>query len=489
MKYIFYLVPSDPDKGIQWIFLIVIISLCLGTIVWVKRTANKDRWLARWENETKEKKEDDFDVEHGSVLELSESVATPAERFADVLPSMLLVIGLLGTFLGVGVALGAAADILDDKGTDPEVLLDNMMPMLGGLGALFKSSIYGIIFFFLFTFWKSKFGTNDKRFRWCVEKCNAFLQKKREDAQRNTADIIATLNGMSQSIGDSLGDCIRDSLQTALVNGFKGVQKNLVDMNSNLCKTLEETVVARFRALEGDLKLLVKESEQSVDKMTSISNDLNGMMQSMDGLSTSMKNNFAYVAESAQVMSAAAENMGVAANNLSKSVDAFEPSVKATLEKIQTEFVASIDKSTGVMNEAGNSIRGAVSAMAEESHKSQEKINETLEKFKNDIKIILNDVKNATTAVQEISGITQESMTNLNEGIQGKLDAISRANLKIDAGMKKLPESLSTSITNSLAPIQESIERGTLKVVDALAALPNRVSAVPKITEKSAPKI
>ena len=482
MAYFEYLVPSDPDKGIQWIFLIVIFSLCLGTIVWVKRTANKDRWLARWENETKEKKEDDFDVEHGSVLELSEAVATPAERFADILPSMLLVVGLLGTFLGVGVALGAAAEILNDKGADPEVLLGKMMPMLGGLGALFKSSIYGIIFFFLFTFWKSKFGTNDKRFRWCVEKCNAFLQKKREDAQKNTADIINTLNGMSQSIGDSLGDCIRDSLQTALVEGFKGVQKNLVDMNSNLCKTLEDTVVARFRALEGNLKLLVKESGQSVEKMTSISNDMNGMMLSMDGLATSMKNEFTHVAKSAKLM-------GAAAQNLSNSVDAFEPSVRATLEKIQTEFVASIDKSTGVMGEAGASIRGAVTAMAQESHKSQEKINETLEKFKNDIKVILNDVKNATTAVQEISGITQESMSSLNEGIQSKLDSISRANLKIDAGMKKLPESLSASIANSLAPIQESIEKGTLKIIDGLAKTPDSESTVAKNTGKKAAKI
>ena len=473
MQYIYYLIPSDPDKGIQWAFLIVLISLCVGTIVWVKRTANKERWLARWENETNGKKEDDFDIEHGSVLELSESVATPAERFADVLPSMLLVVGLLGTFLGVGVSLDVAADILDSEEADPKVLLDKIMPMLGGLGVLFKSSVYGIIFFFLFTFWKSKFGTNDKRFRWCVEKCNAFLQKKRDEAQKNTTDIIKTLNGMSQSIGDSLGDCIRNSLQTALIDGFKGVQKNLVDMNSSLCMTLENTVVARFRALEGDLKLLIKESKQSVGKMTSISNDMNGLMQLMDGLSTSMKNNFAYVAKSAQVM-------GTAADNLSKSVDAFELSVKSTLEKIQTEFVASIDKSTGVMREAGNSIRGAVSAMAEESHKSKEKINETLEKFKRDIKVILNDVKNATTAVQEISGITQESMSNLNEGIQGKLDAISRANLKIDAGMKNMPKSLSESISKSLTPIQETIERETSKVIETMVQMPNKGNEISK---------
>lgn len=481
MEYILYLVPSGEEKYIQWIFLIVIIALCVGTAIWVKRTANSKGWEARWNNRT-EKKDDDFDVEHGSVQELSESVALPAERFADILPSMLLVIGLLGTFLGIGTALdGAAGDILNGADKAPRVLLDQMVGTLGGLGTLFKSSVYGIISFFLFTFWKSKFGTNDKRFRWCVGKCNIFLKKKRGDAQKNTADIIKTLNGMSQSIGDSLGDCIRNSLQTALENGFKGVQKNLVDMNSNLCKTLEDSVVSRFKALEHDLKLLIKDSGQSVAKMTSISNDMNGMMLSMDGLATSMKNEFTHVAKSAKLM-------GTAAENLSKSVDAFEPSVRATLEKIQTEFVASIDKSTGVMSEAGASIRGAVTAMAQESHKSQEKINETLEKFKNDIKVILNDVKNATTAVQEISGITQESMSNLNEGIQGKLDAISRANLKIDAGMKKMPEALSESITKSLLPIQDSIESGTSKVVDALSKKLNSDSMVPKSIGKSASK-
>jgi hypothetical protein len=53
-----------------------------------------------------------LDIEHGSIGELSHVVASGWERFASNMPGLLLIIGLLGTFLGLGLALDKASTIL-----------------------------------------------------------------------------------------------------------------------------------------------------------------------------------------------------------------------------------------------------------------------------------------------------------------------------------------------------------------------------------------
>ena len=156
LEYIQFLYPVD---GIQKLFFFLIAGLSIGTAIWILIVAKEKNWEYNWLGETPEAPQDDLDVEHGSVFDLSEAIATRGEKFAAVLPSMLLVIGLLGTFLGVGFSLDTAAGILSNKGDEPMALLQKMMPMLDGMGALFKSSIYGIIFFFLFSAFRSIIGT------------------------------------------------------------------------------------------------------------------------------------------------------------------------------------------------------------------------------------------------------------------------------------------------------------------------------------------
>lgn len=447
MEYFAYLVPSD---NIQLIFLVIIAGLSLGTAIWVRLTAKEKAWDNVWQNGTLDDKKDDLSAEHGSVMELADAVALPSEKFAEVLPSMLLVIGLLGTFLGVGVALNAAADVLDNKGVEPAQLLEKMMPMLGGLGALFKSSIYGIIFFFAFTLWRSKFGRVKERFNWCVKQCNDQLRLKNSFAAASTNKIVKALGDMQESLGKNIGDCIRDSLQTTLKSGFDGVQKNLIAMNSSLCETLEKTVVERFKALESEFQELVDETKRMTDKIVSVSTNITKMTKEMDSLSTSMKNEFEAVSESAEKMGAAAGNMGEAAASLTKSVDDFTPAVTNTLQNIQTQFVESINASSSVMEKAGDSIKQAVVAMAEESKKGQDKLNDTLDVFEKNIRVSLKDIKDATTAMDEVSGQQIHIMEGLKTGIEEKLSAISRANMKIDVGMKKLPESFAQTLAATL---------------------------------------
>ncbi|PBC73515.1 hypothetical protein [Fibrobacter intestinalis] len=440
MEYLYYLIPSD---SIQLVFLIVIAGLSFGTAAWLLLTANEKAWEKVWQNGTFDDKMDDLSAEHGSVIELADAVALPSEKFAEVLPSMLLVIGLLGTFLGVGVALNAAADVLDNKNVEPAELLAKMMPMLGGLGALFKSSIYGIIFFFLFTLWRSKFGRNKERFNWCVKQCNNQLKLKNSFAAASTNKIVKALSDMQESLGKNLGDCIRNSLLNSLESGFGSLEKGILLMNKNLCKTLEETVVERFKALEGEFQELVDETKRMTDKIVSVSTNITKMTKEMDSLSTSMKNEFESVSESA-------DKMGTAAASLTKSVDDFTPAVTNTLNSIQTQFVESINASSSVMEQAGDSIRQAVVTMADESQKGQKKLNDTLDVFEKNIRVSLKDIKDATTTMGVVSGDQIHVMEGLKDGIEERLSSISRANLKISSEMNKLPGNIAEILAKTL---------------------------------------
>lgn len=486
LPYLSYLKPTD---GIQTVFLVIIILLSVGTAVWVKFSTKSHKgkpccWEIRWTNNTPTNTTDDLKAEYGSVQELSDAVALPSEKLAEVLPSMLLVVGLMGTFLGVGVALNDAADVLKDSERPPMEMLQQMVSMLDGLGALFKSSIYGIIGFFLFTLWRNKWGTDEERFKWCVIQCNKELEGKESEAERfqraqkeNTETIIAALNKVNESIGESIADCIKKSLQTALVKGFESINDKLNEVNTNLCYTLETTVVEGFKGLQRDMKKQVKETESVVKQLEDLAVQSRSQTEMMEGLSSTMKEQFAYVATSAK-------SMGKAADSLSKSVDEFTPAVTSTLNNIQTQFVESINASGKIMEDAGSSIRVAVEDMSAKTTESQAKLDSTLENFSKRINITLDDIQESTEAVKMMSGAFQNSMNELIEKIDQKLGSIGTANMNIRSAMKLLPKELAentkatheemktaidSSVSRSAENITETIEKGFAGVSNHLS--------------------
>ena len=461
--YIKYLVPTD---AIQTVFLAIIGFLCVGTAIWVKISTKKriDKttgkkiscWEIRWTNNTPTDKGDDLKVEHGSVQELCEAVATPAEKLASVLPSMLLVVGLMGTFLGVGVALNDAAKVLKGSERPPMEMLQEMVSMLDGLGALFKSSVYGIIGFFAFTLWRNKWGSDEDRFKWCVKRCNDELKSKESFQKQNTDRIISALEKVNESIGDSIADCIQKSLQSALVKGFENVNKNLNDMNSALCSALEKTVVERFKSLE-------KEMKNQVNATTAV-------VTTMADLSGTMTEQFKFVASSAQ-------NMGKSATALAKSVDEFKPAVTSPLETIREQFVKSITDGSKVMETAGESIKKAVVEMSNKAKEGQDKLDATLSDFNKRINATLSDIKQTTLAMETQGNKNVQTIKEVNAKIEENLVSISTVNMQIRTTMKKLPKDLSESINETLLDVKKSIEIAVSKSADKVVKTLENVSS------------
>lgn len=199
LEFLEFLVPQL--DWMQVFFFLLIFGTTL-TIVWkVKRSATPQNWEKNWHNGKEIDKSSDLDAEHGSVHDICQAVATKPEKWAEIMPGILLVIGLLGTFLGLGIALNKASLILMDASVSGmDDAMSNLMAMMQGLGTKFKTSTWGIIAFLGLKFWTSYNGFDEHRLRWTAQKMKRELDNSRiqlirreHQAQRESVTSISEL--------------------------------------------------------------------------------------------------------------------------------------------------------------------------------------------------------------------------------------------------------------------------------------------------------
>ncbi|WP_085611275.1 MULTISPECIES: hypothetical protein [unclassified Pseudomonas] len=195
-----FLLPSaDP---LQLLFAGLIGLLSLLTVVALKRGAREQTWASRWKGGG----QDELDVEHGSLHEISAAVASPGERMVEYMPGILLILGLLGTFLGLGIALNKASTILVDAnaGGGMDDAMKNLMGMMEGLGTKFKTSTWGILAFLLLKLYAARNGYEERRLRWCAKQMkhvfDSSRQQRQEERQQAQMTLLDTLARLDQNM-------------------------------------------------------------------------------------------------------------------------------------------------------------------------------------------------------------------------------------------------------------------------------------------------
>jgi hypothetical protein len=204
-----FLTPGQEPIQITF-FSIITLGVALSILL-VSFKANAKSWQRKWEGEALDASPTGLEVEHGSISELSQAVSTPAEKLASMMPGLLLIIGLLGTFLGLGLALDKASSILQSSGSSVGAMDDsmqNLMAMMQGLGTKFKTSTWGIIAFILLKVWESWSGFEERRLTWCINKMKGELGQARDLREQeklaSEEKQHASLMGSTQLIVDAL---------------------------------------------------------------------------------------------------------------------------------------------------------------------------------------------------------------------------------------------------------------------------------------------
>lgn len=187
---------------IQMLFggtMLFLVLLTIGLLLW---QANQRFWDRKWQGNALNNGADHLDVEHGSVNEISAAVASPAEKMADIMPGILLILGLLGTFLGLGIALNKASDILlDANSAGMDNAMSNLMGMMEGLGTKFKTSTWGIMAYLILKTCAAGLGYDEKRLRWCAQQMKQVFDQSREQkrTEQNETQLqyLAALQGLN----------------------------------------------------------------------------------------------------------------------------------------------------------------------------------------------------------------------------------------------------------------------------------------------------
>lgn len=210
-----FLSPS-PSHPIEVVFFSIILGGALLSLIASELSGRRAAWERNWQGS---KHSSALDIEHGSIGELSQAVATLAERIASSIPGLLLIFGLLGTFLGLGLALDKASNIL--QGSDESLnamssSLSQLTGMMQDLGTKFKTSTWGIIAFIALKLWESaRWSAENRRTTWCLRQMKGDIdQGRRQQALEREARNVQAREEL-QTLGQRLVEALAEQSRIA----------------------------------------------------------------------------------------------------------------------------------------------------------------------------------------------------------------------------------------------------------------------------------
>jgi hypothetical protein len=167
-----------------------------------------------------------------SFLGRSITVAS-AQSWVKQAPSLLISLGLLGTFAGLTMGLNQIGGVLT-KELDPSAAMSALSALMNPMAAAFETSLLGLLLSLVVLIWTQLTGT-----RTCLERCEALLSswfetvlplQMGEKLMTPLRKSLDNLNQSAKSLPTSVESAVRDAMQSA----FRDKLKDLFDVQVNL---------------------------------------------------------------------------------------------------------------------------------------------------------------------------------------------------------------------------------------------------------------
>ena len=449
---IFEFLKPDFSDLLQASFFLVMLSMLLFTIIFVHASASPRSWEKKWSRASHSKNGTLQGLEQGGVTDLFHIVATRAEKLAEVMPGMLLIVGLLGTFIGLGLALDKASSILgassaiDAAGSADS--LQNMLGMLKGLGTKFKTSTWGITGFILMKVWSEITQFEENRLAWVIGKA-----KKEADERKNllaaTEDekwkrSIELGSTITSKLATAFEGSIQKSIQTANQNN-RELMANSADYFSRQTNELNEhrnkIALANTGALgeicanqQATIKLLETNSHNLLESINSQSHLIHGLLETQLKKQTEIsrkttnqfreliETNFSYFGEKIQNMTDASQQTNAAMQDFTNNT-----------QKVVSNMDSAAQRMAAGADNVGTAAQDLLSAVG---------------KFEKQFTEVLNNVRtDLGNAISEMS--TQASQT-----LEMGSTKLSDATIQISQSL----EQLSADVTGTMTEVQDSIK-------------------------------
>ncbi|TRO25847.1 hypothetical protein EQ826_12545 [Ectopseudomonas mendocina] len=393
-----FLVPGSDPLQVSFFFLIFV--LCAITLVMMLWGARQATWEKKWNGSGA----DDLDVEHGSVNEISAAVASSGEKMADIMPGILLIFGLLGTFLGLGIALNKASTILLEasSGGGIDSSMVSLMGMMEGLGTKFKTSTWGLIAFLTLKGFAGLSSYDERRLRWCIGKMKVAFDQGREAMraihERDQSTLISALSKIDQTLLEQLQASRRVLEQhvqlsqqgtQATNNALTGMRQAVADLQQSLVPqlhTLNSSALNSQRALDEHTALLQQHSEQNRQQLE----DSQATRSNLESFISTNSENLSAISAAANQMASAAGGIGQSADQLKAAISEFRSSVGDVLDGLKHDLAGTIDNMgesftrnmsniSETMAQATAGISGAVENLSENVGKTMSSVQQSNE--------------------------------------------------------------------------------------------------------------
>jgi methyl-accepting chemotaxis protein len=458
-----FLLPQFGDT-LQVAFFTIILAMIGFTVISAHRTARPASWEHKWNRGTPNDPTDDLDIEHGSVTDLWHAVATAPEKLAEVMPGMLLVVGLLGTFLGLGLALNHASSILGQANiASAGAAADSMQDLLGllqGLGTKFKTSTWGILGFVLLKIWSEVTRFEEKRLAWVIGKVKDELESRKHAQARAES---AKQEALFASIGRAT---------KGIVEGFTREVGVLIKSN----ETLHLQHLQQLHGLEQQVQGVRTDLGQ-------VAVETQAMRSAMSQFTEGTQEVVVNMGAAAQRMASGADKVGAGATQLVDAIQAFETQFTGVLDNVRVDLGKAIHDMSAQASQTlekgsaqlGDATREISTALGELSKDVKDTMNEVKTSINRALDIQLKASSEFTLSSQVLNEnieATTGVVTHVTKSIEDGLSSIATAN----RNMRSVAESAKTS-----SDILEQVVSGLQGLPDAQQALVAALKPLPEI--------
>lgn len=461
---------TPQTEPLQLVFFLLIVAMFVGTIIFTHLNAKDISWEKNWHNGTSDDASDDLDIDHGSVTDLCHAVATKSEKMAEIMPGMLLVVGLLGTFLGLGLALNHASNILGQSSASSAVSaasnMQDLLSMMQGLGTKFKTSTWGIVFFLLLKAWSSWLGFEEKRLTWVIRKVKFELEhrktQERDAALRNQKMLFEQINQAAGQITQGITLSIKNSTENQqtlhqqssqfLGKGIQILHGDLININSTI-KT--ENAAAR-QMLEQDMQR-IREDLASINSVTQLSS------QAMVGFVDSTQAIIKDMSLASTKMADGAHEVGTAGASLVNAVNEFSLQFTQVLSDVRTDLSTAI-------NDMSEQAAQTLEQGSRELGKATLEISTALGVLSQDVTTTMNGVKDSiekSLKIQQDGAVLfRRSSDTLNENVTATTELVQKLGEDIRSGLQAVSDS-----GRRMASIGKTLEIVASQIVNLPPAL------------------
>ncbi len=441
--------------------LMLLMFASTGYGVW--RMARPQTWQSNWQNRAAGGV-DGAEAAPVSLAEMSDVVASRPEKAIEVMPGILLILGLLGTFLGLGIALNDASAMLAKPQPDSAAMAGTMQGlthMMEGLGTKFRTSAWGILFFLLLKTVSTLTRHEERRLQWCSANLNEVLQRARQASGEREARMHDSVIKAMASIGKQIAQAI-DAQTEELKEPLHAVAESTAGTVTAIAE-IRDSAVAQLASAE-EMNKTVKKTQEALEHFVQ-ANDAN--IQAMRVAGEKMARGADGVAASAEALHKGVETFE---HGIAEVVDGLKRDLSQNISEMNVGFQQNLASMADKLDHTTSNISIAVDALKSGVADTMGKIDATMEAA----------TKRQNSAIGEFTGISSE-LQALVMTMQGTIDKVATS---IHMGLKAVSESgqrmtsLEKRFHDMIDISRTAVDRGAQQAEDLGAAARNISEAV-----------